>query len=300
LGFSQGLGTASAAKLSYSGLFFHHRVVLPAAVLATSGELYATDWTDLGNGFINDTAGTPITMGIQVAQSTAAVNPTWTIASNQWECATIGFKTTGNYGAFKLLQQTNGAAGSSSVTLPAIKCLTGDLIVVVFRFTRSASGTPVASVTDTAGNTYTIAALTTNASDGANGSSLGIAYCVNATGNAANAIVVSGTNSPTATQVIVLEYGGTGTGGLDAALVGATGNSTSPASGNYTPATTGDLLINFMATAATLASQPTVGSNFQIRGSIFSATGAIAVADNFGNGALLAGQINVMCAGTEE
>lgn len=307
LAFSQQLGTATGAKLTFNNAFgYTHRMVLPAAVLATSFDGYVSGWIDLGNGVLLDTAGRALTMGIQVPQGTGAItSPAWAISSNQWESATVGFKTNGTYGNARLIQQNNGVASSSSVALSAVQSITGNSIFVFFRTTNPAGGAPTVTVTDTAGNTYTTGTLVTNASDGANGSSLGMAYAVNATGNAANVVTVTTTvNLSTQIEAIYIEYAGVNSGGgIDAAQVGATGNSTAPASGNYTPATAGDLVFTFMATAASLASQPTKPTAFELRGSLFNATqGALAVADNFGNGTLITakGQINVLCCGTEE
>jgi hypothetical protein len=299
--FSEQLGTVSGAALAFPGFGFTHRVVVPASVLATSGELYDSNWADLGNGQILTSASAALLAGIQVPQSTSAVNPAWTIASNQWEAATVGFKTASNAGIFKLVQQTSGVASAASVALPAISVAAGNSLFVFIRTTNIAGGAPTVVVTDTASNSWTTSALTTNASDGTNGSSICVAYATNIKGNAANVITVTtSVHASTQIEAIAIEYSNAA-GGIDAALVGTTGNSTTPASGNYTPATAGDLLFSFFATSASIATQPTVGSNFVLRGTIFNATqGCLCVADNFGNGALTAGVVNIQTAGTEE
>jgi hypothetical protein len=302
LAFSQALGTANSAALSYPGFGYTHRVVLPASVLATSGQLWESDWVDLGNGQLLTSAGASLIAGIQVPQTTAAVNPTWTIAANQWEAATIGFKTNNATGNFKLVQQLTWAITSSVASIGAavLQTVKGNAVYVIFRTTNTVGGAPTVVVTDTAANTYTTSALTTNATDGTYGSSLGIAYCTNVTGLATNTVTLTtSVNLASQIEFIYLEYSGMGTGGIDAALVSATGNSTAPASGNYTPGTAGDLILSFFATAASLTSQPT--SSFVLRGAAFTATqGALAVADNFGNGALATGQVNAITIGTEE
>ena len=303
LSFCEKLGTSTGATLAYPGFGYTHRLVIPAAVLATSYDGYISNWINLGNGQLLTTAGAALQMGIMVPQTTGAVNPTWTIASNQWEAATVGFKTNGNTGNFKLIQQTNAVASAASVALPAVQSISGNAIYVIIRITRAVGGgTPTVVVTDTAGNTYTNSAFTTNATDNANGSIILIASSTNIVGNAANIVTVTtSVNAATQLEAIYLEYAGMGSVGVDAALVGVTGNSTSPASGNYTPATAGDLIFSFFGTSASIASQPTVGSNFNIRGSLFNATqGCLAVADNFGNGSLTTGLVNVVVAGTEE
>jgi hypothetical protein len=298
--FATRLTTATGALISATyALDFQNRFVAPASALATSGYLYDSDWIDLGNGSLSQTATQPLICGLQVAQSTAAVTPTFTIASNQWEAATIGFKTYLNQGAFRLFQSTTGNGTGTAVTV-AKSMRTGSLVVVAIRTTNSGSGIPAYTVTDTAGNTYTVATKVTNATDGANGSSITFAYSVNITGNSANVITVTTTNSPTAILAYAFEYRNCGTGGIDSAQVGATGNSTSPSSGAYTPGTTGDLILTMMGTSVTLGSAPTVDSNFEIRGQFFSASGSMSIADNFGNGQLSAGVVNVVMSGTEE
>lgn len=281
-----------------------HRFVTPATVaLATGGNLWDSGWIDLGNGIISNAAGCALCAGLQIPQSTGAITPTWTIASNQWEAITIGIKTLGAKGNFALVTQDFGGAASTSFALGAKVLAAGETVVIAVRTTNSVTGIPVLSATDTAGNTYVASAVTTNATDGANGSSLGFLTCVNAIGNSANVVTVSATNSPTQIEGIYLQYGGNGmgSGGVDAAVVGATGNSTSPSSGAYTPATAGDLLITAMASSTQLGTVPTVNNNFFVRGALLNANQkTIAVADNFGNGALNAGAVNIIMCGTEE
>jgi hypothetical protein len=163
-------------------------------------------------------------------------------------------------------------------------------------------GAPTITVTDTASNSYTVTTQVANASDSANGGAICMAYATNITGNAANIITVAfSTHNAAANSVIAFEYSGMGSGGIDATQVGTTGNSTSPASGNYTPATTGDLIFSFYGTAANVTGVPTVGSSFRLLNALFAATsGSLSVADNFGNGALTTGQVNIITAGTEE
>lgn len=305
LGFAWGTATLAGVTQSYtSTVGYLHRFVTPATTpLATSGNIYDSGWVDLGNGAISGGAGAGLFAGLQIPQSTSPVNPTWTIASNQWEAVTIGFKTTGAKGNFVLTSQDFGGAAATSFTLGAKVLAQGDTVIIVVRTTNSVTGIPVISASDTALNTYIASAVTTNASDGGNGSSLVVLSCTNCIGNAANAITVSATNSPTQIEGIYLQYAGNGmgSGGVDAALVGTTGNSAAPASGNYTPNTAGDLIITAFATSTQLAALPTIGSNFFIRGVLYNANQkSIAVADNFGNGVLNAGAVNIIAVGTEE
>lgn len=296
--------TTGASIANLLGPNYTHRFVAPSAVLATSGQLYESDWIDLGNGSLAPTANFPLAVGLMVPQTTGAITPTFTIASNQWEAATVGFKTNSNLGNFKLIQSTQGTSTSSvaSQALVGMSTATGNAIFVFIRISKVVGGAPTITVTDTAGNTYTVTTQVANASDSANGSAICMAYSINATGNANNVITVNfGTNNAAANSIIAFEYAGLGSAGIDAAQVGTTGSSTSPSSGAYTPLTAGDLVFTFYGTAANVAAVPTIGSNFRLLNAFFAATsGSMSVADNFGNGALTAGQVNVICAGTEE
>jgi hypothetical protein len=277
---------------------FGNRFVIPATVLATSFDGYVSAWTDFGNGILAPFANALLLAGLNVAQSTSVVNPTWTIVSNQWEAITIGFKTRNAAGAFRLVSMASNSTTVSTLTVSSNQTLPQSTVIIIWRTTNSVTGIPVMSVSaNTAGDVYVASAVTTNASDGTNGSSMGVLSTASSAGSASNTITISATNSPVKIEMVILEYQYAGV--VDAALVGATGNSAAPASGNYTPATAGDLIISAMATNAALGTVPTVGSGFMIR-AINAGQGTIAVADNFGNGALATGAINVICVGTEE
>ena len=299
LGFRRGLKTTTNDIIAVMPTFIH-RVVVPTAVLATSGILWDSKWVDLDNGWISDVATVPLQLGINIAQSTSAITPTFAIASNQWEAATMGFKTTAGVGGIRLRQQINGVSAAVSIALTAISVNAGNAIIVAVRTTNSSGGAPTIAVTDTQGNTYTALAITTNASDGTYGSSLQLFYTLNmAAGNAANVITATTTvHTATEVQAIAMEYEGIAAIG-GASQSATTGNSTGPSSGSYTPGEAGDLIITAFATMASLGSQPTI-SGYSLVGTIFTAAGAICVADNFGNGSLATGVVEVMTAGTEE
>lgn len=276
-----------------------HRVVVPTTVLATSGVLWDSDWIDWGNGYLAGTASIALQLGINTIQSKGALTPTFGLsASEQWEAGTIGFQTVGALGGAVLRQQTN--SGTSGV-IAAASYLGGNTIIVVARVTSSATGTSVLSVTDTASNAYTSLGAITNASDSTYGSSLYLFYSIRNKGNATNVITVAGTNSPTLIQAMALEYQGiTAVGGTG--ISSATGSSNAPAGGSYTPAEFGDLIITACASqcaGTVLSAQPTI-SGYQMRGTIFLSTGALCVADNFGNGTLATGAVNAQVCGTEE
>jgi hypothetical protein len=287
-----------------------HQVYFPASGGTTQGSLYSTPWIDMGQGILSPLANNNVWAGLNVPQSTVAVNPTWVIATNAWEAVTIGFKTQGNNGRFNLLQTITNVAAAATTTIAltiGLENLQSNLWLMVVRTKNSATGIPVFSATDTVGNSYVASAVTTNATDGANGSSIGFVYLIASNISAGtNTITISATNAPTEIEVAFLEYTNIGNGGIDAAVVGATGSSVSPAAGNYTPATVGDLIITAFGSSANVqpANQPTTtgaGQAFFRRVAIFNATqGSLHVADNFANGALTAGSINVMLSGTEE
>jgi hypothetical protein len=303
LGFAQGLASTTGGLIPIQPMF-NHRVFVPSSAITGAALLWNSDWIDLGNGYLQGTASFPLQLGISVPQSTSAITPAFGLsASEQWEAATIGFKTTGNLGIADLRQQVNVVAAAGVASCAAISTLTGNTIIVITRTTNITGGAPTCTVTDTAGNTYTNLALVTNASDSTHGSSLVISYCINAVGNAANVIHFAGTvNVPTEVMMIALEYQGiTAIGGTG--QTGTTGSSNAPGSGSYTPGEVGDLIITACASqcaGVVLTAQPTIAAGYTMRGTIFTAAGALAVADNFGNGTLSAGCVEAQVIGTEE
>ena len=308
LGFAFNPGVATANGQGTANCFgFADRFVLPGTLIATSFDGFVSGLVDLGNGVQSTAANQALYAGLNVPQSTSATDPTWTIASNQWEAITIGFKTTNSLGNFRLIQLvTQAAAGAATVTLPSVSTTPGSTVIIAVHTTNIAAGAPTITVnSNSAGDTYTPTTAQTNASDGANGSTLILLYTSNSIGNAANSIVLSfATHTPTEYTATYVEYAGPGmgSGGIDAAAVGTTGNTTAPASGNYTPNTAGDLIFAAFGTSASLAAIPVMATaGYFARGASFNATqGALGVADNFGNGALLAGAINIIAIGTEE
>ena len=308
IGITSGLPTTTAQNIPIqTGMGYAHQCYIPAsAPTAPLGNLYDSDFIMMGNGFLLGNANAPLLAGINVPQSTSAITPTFTLpTTGQWEAATIGFKTAGSLGAFRLVQTLCFAGtGAATYALTALSNAPGNAIIVVCKTINSATGIPAFSMSaNTAGDTYTATAVTTNTSDvgATNGSSLCILYTLSTKGSAANVLTVATTDSPTQCEIIVLEYSGVGSGGVDAALVGTTGSSTTPSSGAYTPATAGDLLITACSTGTSETTQPTIAGAWTMRGTIFNATqGTLCVADNFGNVALAGGAINFIGMGTEE
>jgi hypothetical protein len=292
---------------------FSHRFVAPATVLATSGNLYSSQWIDLGNGFISGLASTAtntgmLQIGLSVPQTTGAVTPTFTISgTEQWEAATIGFKSVANLGGARLRQSVYSTAAGAAVASPALDIRAGNTIIVIVRTTNIAAGAPTITITDTQSNSYTNLAITTNASDSAHGGSLQISYFIKTAASLSNTITATGSvHAPTAMQMWVLEVSGiTTVGGTGQAAT--TGNSASPSSGSYTPGEAGDYLVTAFATQSAgvaLTSQPTVafgaGAPPTMRGTVYTVVGALCVADNFGNATLSAGAVEANVCGTEE
>ena len=274
-----------------------HRVVVPAAALATSGILWDSDWITLTNGVLPQFTNQSWGVAISVPQPiTTAINPTWTIASNQWEAATIGFQTVGAAGGARVRAITQAIGVGSAVTV-GISPKTGNTLIIGVRTTNIAAGAPTVTITDASGNStsYTSLAQVTNASDGANGSTLQIFYTIGikTTWNGSALTATTSTHVATVTEIIVVEVAGiVAVGGTSQAS--ATGNSTSPAASNYAPAEAGDYIANFFASAANIASA-TVTPGLQ-RSYQNAAGGTIGFADNFANGALSAGAINVIAS----
>ena len=312
IGFRFGLAQSLATTFAptRSGIFdYTHRVVLPASALATSFDGYVSPWIDLGNGVVSSVAGQSLFCGIQVPATTGAVTPTWTLATTgQWEAGCCAFTTLNGKGAFRLVNAYNLTAGVASAASTAVGNGRGNLVIVITRTTNIAAGTPTVTVSDTAVNSWTNLTAINNASDvgPTNGSSLQLTYCLSMAGTDANlgANIITSTSTvhaATVTSGIVLEYEQMG-GTIDAtAQSTATGNNTAPAAASFTPTSAGDLILSYMATGTSQATCPTLGSPFfAVQENGGTATPCIAIGDNWGNGALVAGLVDVIVCGTEE
>ena len=308
IGFRFGLANSLAA--TFSGLRsttfdYTHRVVLPASVLATSFDGYVTPWIDLGNGVIPTVAGQPLYCGIQAVQPTSAVTPTWTLgATGQWEAGCAAFTTTGNRGAFKLRQyNVNTGVASAALTLAGAR---GTAVFVLVRTTNIAGGVPTVTVSDTAGNTWTALTAINNASDTTNGSSLQLFYCLNMVGTdanlGANTITAATTvHAATATNIIIAEYSGIVAADATAQTTG-TGSSTAPATGAFSPTSVGTLILTYAATGTAQTTAATLGTAGFFANAVQGSSGALQMmlGDNWGNGTLATGMVNVQVCGTEE
>jgi hypothetical protein len=311
IGFRFGLPNSLAAAFSgpRTAMFdYSHRVVLPAAVLATGFDGYVSPWVDLGNGVIAPVSGQPLYCGVQAVQPTSGVTPTWTLATTgQWEAGCAAFTTTGGRGAFKLRQYLTAAGVASAITT-AQTFGRGSAVFVLVRTTNIAGGVPTVTVSDTATNTWTKLTAINNASDTGptNGSSLQLIYCLNMAGTDANLgadIITAQTsvNNATITQIIVAEYSSIVAADATAQTTG-TGNSTAPAAAAYSPTSTGTLVLTYAATGTNQATCPTLGTAgfFALAELGLSNAACLLLGDNWGNGTLAAGLVNVAVVGTEE
>ena len=280
-----------------------HRVQIPTTALATNGVLWDSDWIDLGNGQTPQFTNQNWYIAMSVAQPTSAITPTWTIASNQWEALTMGFKSVGNLGGARLRQAAAFAASSGVVSTSGLTTASNSSIIVIVRTNNPAGGAPTTSIADNSGggNVYTGLAAVTNASDGTHGSTLQMFYCLNMTTgyNGATMTVTTTGNVATAIEIEVIEVAGIVAIGTTSQSTG-TGNSTSPASASYTPGEAGDYIIAAMGTAANLGAIPNTVSVGVARSGQFSGSGTMVFADNLGNGTLATGGICVVACGTEE
>lgn len=309
IGFRFGLCNSLSATFvgARSTMFdYTHRVVLPANVLATSFDGYTTPWIDLGNGVIPTVAAQPLYCGIQAVQTTSAVTPTWTLAtSGQWEAGCAAFTTTSGTGAFRLRQYVTGTGvGTATLNLAGAR---GTAVFVLTRTTNISGGAPTITVTDSGSNTWTNLTAITNASDTTNGSTLQLSYCLNMKGTdvqlGTNAILcTTSTHIATVTTIIVAEYDSNIAAADATAQTTGTGNSTAPAAASYSPTSTGTLILTYAATGTGQATCPTLTTAgfFAYAEQGGTAVPCTMLGDNWGNGTLATGMVNVQVCGTEE
>jgi hypothetical protein len=262
---------------------------------STLGELYASEWMDLGNGIISQAANNVLGVMINIPQAATTYNPTFAMTSGQWEAASTSFKASS--GAQMIQQKSATAAAASVAATPALTTGIGNTIIVIVRTTNPSGGAPTITITDAGSNSYTNDTKVTNSSDGTYGSTLQISKCIGATA-ATGAVTATCTGtSPTQMKILVLEYQGILS--VDAANVNATGNSAAPASGNITTTVAGDLIIGAAANAGS-SNALTAATGFELRSSLSDANGSIAAVDSLATQALSTGAINIICCGTEE
>lgn len=304
--------SAGAGTLFSAGLpTIMHRIVIPATALATAALLWDSDWIDLGNGFLGPIANSAAfpaaawLFGINTPAPASPITPTFTLpTSANWQVITLGFTTRNNEGCAILRSSTFGSAGTGSAAMTAISPQKGNLIVVFVRSTNSATGTPVLSISDTAGNVWSKGFATdhNDSHDGAHGSNCNVFWCFHNGANAsADVITIVGTNSPADIQGLAFEYPNVVAVDATAAVVADDGGTagTTATSASYTPTSVGDLLLSCFFSSSTQSSAPTVATFF-MRLQQFTAQGSMSACDNWGNGALTAGAINLVAVGTNE
>ena len=136
----------------------------------------------------------------------------------------------------------------------------GNLLVVCVRYFKE-SGQVVNSITDTAGNTYTLAvAVTNNIND-----YLGIYYAKNITGHASNVVTVNFSATVRFVSVQVLQYSGCDTTSpLDTTASSNTQYSGSYVTGSFTTSQANEVLVSTVQIGSTTSSF-TVGSGYTQR-----------------------------------
>jgi hypothetical protein len=196
-----------------------------------------------------------------------------------------------------LINSTSEILDGSATTLvlPAIATTTGNPIVCGVKWE---SGTPVlTSVTDTAGNIYTLLTGTTYSAGGA---AMRMAYCANPAGHATNVITFNFDAAATFRRGWAVEWNGIATvSALDQEAV-ASGNSVTPSSGNVTTLNTNDVcfgmagaftnqtysnrLINAVAADATIVTHSDMTSWYRVVTATFTGPAACtqSVADSWG------------------
>lgn len=125
---------------------------------------------------------------------------------------------------------TNSSSSTSIATTTSLSVTTGNALVVVVKW-EAGTGTTVTSVTDTAGNTYTVDQQRVYGGGGGE-PCVAMAYCVNCTGHASNLITVNFSASVPWRSVLAMQWSGVATSSpTDGTHVQAEGSS-----GNYATA----------------------------------------------------------------
>jgi hypothetical protein len=147
-------------------------------------------------------------------------------------------------------------AASASVAAGALSTTTGNAITVLFKW--EVVGVTLSSVTDTAGNSYTIDQQLAHSTGGEPHGA--IAYCLNATGNAAN-VVTGNFSNATATfrRIFVEEWSGLGTAGIDGTSTNNSGAGLPYTTGNIVTTTSG-LVVSVVADFSALTSPSATGT----------------------------------------
>lgn len=137
-----------------------------------------------------------------------------------------------------LTESQDSPASSTVVTSGTKNTTTGNTLIMLVKWERSDTTSTLNSVTDTAGNTYIIRSQVQFSTISDPGTAL--VYAENITGNAANAITLNFSNTPSYVRVVLEEWSGlAASSSLDGAAVTNTGNGTSFSTGDITTTTSG-------------------------------------------------------------
>ena len=152
--------------------------------------------------------------------------------------------------------QTSSDFGGTSYTdfsIAALSVTAGNFLVVGFRAYKGSSYTAATSITDTAGNTYTLVGMSPSAT-GTNQAYVEMWYAENISGNASNVITIHWPASVQYVGAVVAQYSGVATSSsLDGFAVSASGTGavSTVTSGTLTTANADDLLVGVVDIDAT-------------------------------------------------
>lgn len=155
---------------------------------------------------------------------------------------------------------------TASMSLPATSLTAGNLITVSFTTFHFFGSAPTGVVTDTAGNTYTLAVRQVESVNG--WFSAQIWYCENALGHASNVVTVTYSASSNNHTIISAQYSGIATTSVLDTTTGNESGSTATTSYTSPPYTTSNasaLILAMFFQRSTFSSTFTAGSGFTIQ-----------------------------------
>jgi hypothetical protein len=250
----------SNSPVTYTVSGLPNSPIVSNAVTITSGTVQLD--LDLGP------SGQNVPVGSYTVSATAT-NPNGTSAAS----ANFALTVSGGYVQSNL---TDLSTSSSTVTAAYSSAQTaGDCNVVCVWLASNPSRT-ISSVTDTKGNTYTLATTLVNNSAWHASAAIYVAPNIAAATAGANTVTVTFSSAQAYQEVVVSEYSGIATSSPVDTYASASGNSTNPASGSLTTGTANDLLVTYYVSAA--AGEATAPTGYTER---TSATYNAGMADKF-------------------
>lgn len=157
----------------------------------------------------------------------------------------------------------SATAGSSIATAP-VSHTAGNFVVVAVRWAILGSAVTLSSITDTAGNTYTLA---TTYFSGSAADAVTIGYAANILGNASNVLTANFSNAGASYRgILACQFSGVATASpLDVLISGATGTNNAPTSSSFTTTNANDLIFIALDQGA-LGGNYTAGSGYTLSG----------------------------------